>query len=69
MQHRIDGLRDPHLRSRVPKDRIRTVWAGRIGGASLARQLAEFGAYLKSTGPLTMRRPAKPSPQKETLDA
>lgn len=66
---RIDGVRDPHLRSRVPKDRVKTVWAGRLGGKTLARQLVEFGAYLKSAGPFTMRRAAKSPPKTEKLDA
>jgi ferredoxin/coenzyme F420-reducing hydrogenase delta subunit len=50
---RIAGERDPYLRTRVPRERLRTVWAGRLGGDDLARVIAELKAAL---------RPADPAP-------
>lgn len=44
---RLDQERDPHLRSRVPRERIRTYWAGRDRAAAAARELASFRASLR----------------------
>jgi len=54
---RIAGIRDPHLRKRVPRDRLRTVFAGRLGGHSLARELADFATFLENH-PKTGNAPA-----------
>ena len=48
MEERIDGLRDPYLRQRVPRERIRICWAGRIDVPFLAGDLEEFRASLEA---------------------
>jgi quinol-cytochrome oxidoreductase complex cytochrome b subunit/coenzyme F420-reducing hydrogenase delta subunit len=61
MEQRIAGERDPHLRPRVPRERIATFWAGVDAGAALAEELAEFRARLRglhaTKAPATIRRP------------
>lgn len=68
-EDRIAGVRDPHLRSRVPRDRLLTVWAGRLGRAELRRELAGFAQRLTSAGPLDLRKRAKTEVAKEVQDA
>jgi ferredoxin/coenzyme F420-reducing hydrogenase delta subunit len=53
---RIAGERDPRLRARVPRDRIRRCWCGSAGGEALAKELAAFREHLAAQGPYT--RPA-----------
>ncbi len=43
---RINATRDPHLRGRVPRDRLRMCWAGRTGQARLHRELESFAEAL-----------------------
>jgi ferredoxin/coenzyme F420-reducing hydrogenase delta subunit len=66
---RIAGTRDPHLRMRVPRKRLKTVWAGRLGKKRLEQELRQFAEALKGLGPLHSRfsHPAKPA--KEAQDA
>jgi quinol-cytochrome oxidoreductase complex cytochrome b subunit/coenzyme F420-reducing hydrogenase delta subunit len=65
---RLAGTRDPHLRRRVPQERVRTVWAGRLGSARLAAAIAEFRRDLATAAPLP--QPATPAPQRlATSDA
>ncbi len=45
-QARIARERDPHLRARVPAERLKTLWAGRTGSAKLDALLREFAAEL-----------------------
>ena len=50
-EERIEGQRDPHLRARVPRERLARVWAGASDAASLNAELSAFAARLKSLGP------------------
>ena len=68
-QHRIAGLRDPHLRSRVPRQRLKTVFAGRLGSGELKRTLGSFAKELEAMGPYAVRRAAKPAADKVRQDA
>ncbi|MCL4764922.1 MAG: cytochrome b N-terminal domain-containing protein [Hyphomicrobiaceae bacterium] len=43
---RLARARDPQLRARVPSERLKTLWAGRLGGAKLDTLLREFAAEL-----------------------
>lgn len=43
---RIAGLRDPYLRKRVPRDRLRAVWSGAGGEDELSREIEAFRARL-----------------------
>jgi ferredoxin/coenzyme F420-reducing hydrogenase delta subunit len=54
---RLAGDRDPYLRARVPRERVVTVWAGRLGGAMLRREIAAFTQRLASLGPARPRPP------------
>lgn len=66
---RIEGLRDPHLRSRVPRERLRAVWAGRMGAASLRHEISALADRLSTLGPYTLRRAIKAELKKEIADA
>ncbi len=45
---RVERRRDPRLRGRVPRDRIASLWVGRVGTARLEREIREFAAGLTS---------------------
>jgi len=49
-EQRLAGERDPHLRARVPRDRVETCWAGRQGLATLRREIAALRTRLEETG-------------------
>ena len=57
-EDRLAGRRDPHLRRRVPRERIKTLWAGALGTKQLADLLKQFSAELE-------RLPAIMPPQSE----
>lgn len=64
-EQRLEGRRDPHLRRRVPRERVVAIWAGPSGGASLTHEIGLLRARLRKLGPY--RRggatpPANPSP-------
>jgi coenzyme F420-reducing hydrogenase delta subunit len=44
---RLAGARDPHLRARVPRERLMTRWLGRDQGRELERTLAAFARRLE----------------------
>ena len=54
---RLAGERDPFLRARVPRQRIASVWAGRLGGARLRREIAALATRLELLGPFKPRSP------------
>lgn len=45
---RIAGRRDPYLRRRIPRDRLRTIWAGRLGGAELTLAIVALRREMSS---------------------
>ncbi len=45
-QARLAGERDPQLRARVPKDRVRPVWLNRSQGDQLKADLSRFARTL-----------------------
>ncbi|HEX9820811.1 MAG TPA: hydrogenase iron-sulfur subunit [Methylomirabilota bacterium] len=45
---RINGERDPHLRARVPRERLARVWAAPTEWRRLERELADFRARLRA---------------------
>jgi ferredoxin/coenzyme F420-reducing hydrogenase delta subunit len=51
VDERLAGERDPHLRARVPRERLRVLWAGRLGSARLQQLIAEFSAELAAMPP------------------
>jgi quinol-cytochrome oxidoreductase complex cytochrome b subunit/coenzyme F420-reducing hydrogenase delta subunit len=67
---RIAGTRDPHLRKRVPRQRLKTVWAGRLGKKQLERELATLAQALNTLEPIHLRSDhPTPRPAKEAQDA
>jgi ferredoxin/coenzyme F420-reducing hydrogenase delta subunit len=50
-EERLAGARDPQLRARVPRRRLATMWAGRLGVGNLKAALAAFGARLAEPEP------------------
>ena len=44
---RLAGQRDPHLRARVPRERLMTVWLGRYQSAELGQAIAQFRQRLE----------------------
>jgi ferredoxin/coenzyme F420-reducing hydrogenase delta subunit len=55
---RIAGLRDPHLRARVPRERLKLFWSGQMEEARLGRELQSFAQELGRMGPYQPARPA-----------
>jgi ferredoxin/coenzyme F420-reducing hydrogenase delta subunit len=47
-QQRIAGERDPHLRTRVPREHLATIWASRTEQHRFSRELADFAAALRT---------------------
>ena len=62
---RMASLRDPQLRARVPRERLRLVWAGRLGLSGLRAELEAFRRRLAGLGPHSRRRPAPVRPAEE----
>jgi coenzyme F420-reducing hydrogenase delta subunit len=59
---RLAGERDPHLRARVPRERLSTLWLGRHEVAQLERALEEFANRLEGLAtPKIERRSPAPS--------
>lgn len=56
---RLAGARDPHLRARVPRERVAAVWAGRLGGAMLRHEIATLAARLAPLGPFKPQTPIR----------
>jgi ferredoxin/coenzyme F420-reducing hydrogenase delta subunit len=50
-RQRIEGLRDPHLRTRVPRERLKVIWSGRTAETGLSAKLAAFTQTLVAMGP------------------
>jgi quinol-cytochrome oxidoreductase complex cytochrome b subunit/coenzyme F420-reducing hydrogenase delta subunit len=66
---RIANRRDPHLRHRVPRERLKVVWAGRLGGHALRNTIDGFVGELERLGPLkTLTAHAVAAPSKEPAD-
>ena len=63
---RIEGERDPHLRKRVPRERILRFWPGRTGATALARAIEAFRATLPDQ-PSAKAAPRKAAPAAEPV--
>jgi ferredoxin/coenzyme F420-reducing hydrogenase delta subunit len=46
MEARIEGRRDPHLRRRIPRERLRVVWASEQDTGKLERAVSDLNARL-----------------------
>jgi len=60
-EQRLVGERDPYLRKRVPRERIRECWVGVSGSSRLQKELAAFRDELVALGPLERARSPKAS--------
>ncbi len=58
---RFARSRDPQLRKRVPPERLRTLWAGRLGRRALEAELAAFARALAALPPPAPPRPVAPA--------
>jgi coenzyme F420-reducing hydrogenase delta subunit len=58
-QERFAGQRDPHLRARVPRERLTTIWASPTERARFAAELAEFAKAVAAlpSGPTQTKTP------------
>jgi ferredoxin/coenzyme F420-reducing hydrogenase delta subunit len=65
---RLDRSRDPQLRHRVPPERFRTIWAGRLGRQRVADAIREFRRDLIGLPPAT-RTAGKTTSLSEVADA
>ena len=75
-QERLAGRRDPHLRARVPRERLTTIWASPTERVRFAAELAEFaravaalpsGLTQAKTPPTHQAGAAKPARGLETV--
>lgn len=48
MQDRLEGRRDPYLRKRVPRERVRMLWASPLDKHLLDETVVEFKAELEN---------------------
>ncbi|MCB1380363.1 MAG: cytochrome b N-terminal domain-containing protein [Alphaproteobacteria bacterium] len=64
---RIARVRDPQLRSRVPRERLRTIWAGRNGLSHLVNDLEGFAETLRQmpAAPRQRGRPRDVEPERQ----
>ena len=51
-EQRFAGERDPYLRTRVPRARIKTIWASALETQRFADELAQFAGEVERLGPL-----------------
>lgn len=69
-EKRIAAKRDPYLRSRVPRERVKTSWAGAAGKSQIRSALEAFSADLKQLAPVTRSPSAsKSDPAKGDVNA
>ena len=68
---RLARKRDPQLRNRVPRDRVRTVWVGSGGTRQLRKALEAFTVDLSqmAQGPRRAEKPPCSPASREALDA
>ena len=67
---RLGGTRDPHLRQRVPRERIGKLWVGPFGTDRLRHEVALFAARLAQIGPSAAPRlPMLPTSDRQRREA
>jgi len=60
-EQRFAGQRDPYLRARVPRERIKTIWVSALERRRFAEELAAFTAAVAKLPPARLRSPLPPS--------
>ncbi|MBL4600002.1 MAG: cytochrome b N-terminal domain-containing protein [Rhizobiaceae bacterium] len=63
IKQRIARQRDPHLRNRVPRERLKTSWVGATGGSKLRKALEAFSKELSRMQPNTRTSSNRTSPK------
>ena len=58
---RVAGQRDPYLRARVPRERVRMIWTSTLESRRFEAELAAFAAEVAQLGPARLRSPLAPS--------
>lgn len=59
IEQRLAGIREPHLRANVPRERLHIAWCGRPDGSELAQTLAGLRASIRSIDSGEAGRPAR----------
>jgi coenzyme F420-reducing hydrogenase delta subunit len=59
-EQRFAGARDPYLRARVPRDRLKTIWASALETGRFAREFTEFSEHIAA---IRTTRLVPPAPQ------
>jgi coenzyme F420-reducing hydrogenase delta subunit len=67
-QARFDRKRDPYLRERVPRERIRMVWAGPTEETRLQSEVSSFAEKLAAMSTYDKMRPMEPAEVAEIVD-
>jgi len=57
-EQRFAGERDPYLRERVPRARVKTIWASALETQRFTDELAQFAGEVEKLGPLAAGRHA-----------
>lgn len=58
-EQRFTGERDPYLRARVPRARVKTIWASALETQRFTDELAHFAREVEKLGPLAAGRHAQ----------
>ncbi len=66
---RLDGTRDPHLRRRVPRERIKTIWCGSGGAREFGREIEKFRMAVAGLPKPERRAPKPPAEPREPAHA
>ena len=58
---RVAGQRDPYLRARVPRERVRMIWTSALERRRFEAELKAFAAQITQLAPARLRSPLPPS--------
>jgi coenzyme F420-reducing hydrogenase delta subunit len=58
---RVAGQRDPYLRARVPRERVRMIWTSALETRRFEAELKAFAAQITQLAPARLRSPLPPS--------
>ena len=66
---RLDGTRDPQLRRRVPRERIKTIWCGAGAAGEFEREINKFRQAVAGLPKPERRAPKPPAEPREPAHA
>jgi ferredoxin/coenzyme F420-reducing hydrogenase delta subunit len=66
MKQRVAATRDPYLRARVPRERIKMIWASALERGRVTGEIASFAAQLAPRSPRRLHPQAHAAPNRET---